>query len=588
MSGNALTVDEHIRDSIKGFSFPLNAYAWCLVEETGTVNHLHYGLFSDPEDSVEIAQQRATDYLFSLLPEPCEVLEVGVGLGTTLKRLLQLGYKAVGITPEAAQASLARQVCTQPEAVVLSRFETFEDVSARWELILFQESSQYIDPVDLFGKCSASLKPNGEIILLDEFSLVRDESSRPSLHFIEHFTALGERFGFELLHHADLSRQAALTVDCLLRMLNQHKASLVKALKITADRIGALIAANESYKENYLKGRFGYRALKFRRTGAQTRLPRWIRPGDAAAVRSLFSTAFEKTMSQALWNWKYAEDRGQAIGVWDGDKLLAHYGGVSRRVSYFGKEVLASQSADVMTRIEARRSLTKRSPLFTAAATFLEGTVGFGGRHLLGFGFPNERARLAPERLGLYSTPVGKMFELSWDLNQLRWSRFLFRCTRLNQHHKHDLLAINHCWHLMKKTVGDLIIGVRDASWLTHRYWNHPEHCYELYSIKFRTQSLPFAVVVLRRHADESTEWMDAVSAPSRMKWLIAGMQNIRDKPISRLFAWASDPLVALLPPGSETRDLNVGIPANAWTPGPSAATMQGKWWLMGGDTDFR
>jgi hypothetical protein len=24
------------------------------------------------------------------------------------------------------------------------------------------------------------------------------------------------------------------------------------------------------------------------------------------------------------------------------------------------------------------------------------------------------------------------------------------------------------------------------------------------------------------------------------------------------------------------------------WSPGPSVAELQGQWWLMGGDTDFR
>jgi hypothetical protein len=31
-----------------------------------------------------------------------------------------------------------------------------------------------------------------------------------------------------------------------------------------------------------------------------------------------------------------------------------------------------------------------------------------------------------------------------------------------------------------------------------------------------------------------------------------------------------------------------VWIPANVWSPGPSAAALQDQWWLMGGDTDFR
>jgi len=35
-------------------------------------------------------------------------------------------------------------------------------------------------------------------------------------------------------------------------------------------------------------------------------------------------------------------------------------------------------------------------------------------------------------------------------------------------------------------------------------------------------------------------------------------------------------------------RDLDVFVPANAWTAGPPIEKLIGRWWLTGGDTDFR
>jgi SAM-dependent methyltransferase len=583
-----MIVDERFMDVVKRFSFPLNVYAWCLLKETGRVCNLHYGLFIDPKESVEVAQQRSTDYLFENLPKPCRILEVGVGVGSTLKRLLQSGYAAVGITPDAEQASVARQVCGDKDAVIVSSFESFPGIREAWDLILFQESGQYIDPVDLFERCSDLLKPQGEIVLLDEFALMRSEIGEENLHFFDHFKAIGDRFGFELIEHFDLGGQAALTVDYLLSMLDKHKASLIDDLKISANQIESLVASNRRYRQYYNEGRFGYRLLKFRRSKTQSQLPRRIRSEHAQEVCALFSSVFKKEMSQALWVWKYGENRGQAIGIWDQGKLVAHYGGISRRVNYFGQEILASQSADVMASSDSRKSLSKKSAFFMAAATFLEVSVGFGRRHLLGFGFPNERARRAPELLGLYSSSVGNILELSWDLKQTSLLRLFFRCVRLNLDRSNDLVAVEHCWQLMKSTTGDYIVGIRDASWLAHRYANHPDHHYEIYAIGLKAQALPFGVVVLRRHSDGRTEWVDAVSARSRFKWLVTGLQNITDQPIGRLFAWVSELLIPLLPPGAEVVDLNVGIPSSAWTPGPSTQTLQGKWWLMGGDTDFR
>lgn len=35
-------------------------------------------------------------------------------------------------------------------------------------------------------------------------------------------------------------------------------------------------------------------------------------------------------------------------------------------------------------------------------------------------------------------------------------------------------------------------------------------------------------------------------------------------------------------------RDLGINVPANAWSAGPPIEKLIGRWWLTGGDTDFR
>ena len=88
----------------KNFTFPLNVYSHILCKDYGDFEYLHYGLFEQDDQDIRRAQQRATDLLFSHLPpSPCRILEVGIGLGTTLSKLVKAGYDATGITPDENQ-----------------------------------------------------------------------------------------------------------------------------------------------------------------------------------------------------------------------------------------------------------------------------------------------------------------------------------------------------------------------------------------------------------------------------------------------------------------------------------------------------
>jgi hypothetical protein len=292
-------------------------------------------------------------------------------------------------------------------------------------------------------------------------------------------------------------------------------------------------------------------------------------------------------MSEALWRWKYGNGRGLAVGVWEHQSLVAHYGGVSRAIMYFGRGQLASQSVDVMALKEGRPGLARQMPFFVAAATFLERTTGFGRPHLLGFGFPNTRAQRAPERLGLYTEPVGKMVGLTWNLESRDLRRFLFSARRLDLSADDDIQLVDRCWHAMQQTTRQFIVGVRDSAWVSYRFANHPEHRYEIYAVFLRGKRTPFGVVILREHADNTLEWMDAIAARKHIKWLLFGIQFLAEQRFRRLYAWISQGLQPFFAQPLEVNDLQIGIPSNGWTTGPTVGQLAGRWWLMGGDTDF-
>lgn len=570
------------------FAFPCYVYARALELEQGQVHDLHYGLHEAPDMPIADAQRRAIELLWRHLPPPCRLLEVGLGLGATLVRLVAAGYAATGIAPDATQVARARARHGETLPAVCVRFEDFHDNPGSWDALLFHESAQYIDPLDLFTRANELLAEHGEIIVLDEFALRRSAAGREHLHLLQHFIALAQRCGFELVEQLNLSREAAPTLDYMLRVVPRHAAALQHDLGVTADALAALNHSNAAHREKFADGRCGYILLKLRRTAP----PRWrvgfIDSSNAAAMRELFAEVFRRPMSDAHWNWKYGEDRGAAIGVWENGRLIAHYGGVARRIMFFGEPQSAAQSCDVMVAPAGRATLSRQGPLFLATATYLENQLGYGNPHLLGVGFPSVRAWQAPARLGLYGGPVGHMLELSWPAARSRPS-LLLALRPLDLTKAEDRADADACWKAMRADLRGMIVGVRDAETLHHRYTAHPDKAYQIFVVRRRFFGGPLGLFVLRADAEEGCELMDVVAPRAAVPRLVAHARRAAaGLGASRLFGWVVDNISAHFGPDATVHDLAINVPANAWTAGPPIENLSGKWWLTGGDTDFR
>ena len=573
---------------LRAVVFPLNVYARALELEEGQVQDLHYGLHETPDMPTALAQRRFTELLWKHLPPPCRLLEVGVGLGGTLARLVASGYAAAGITPDAAQVAFARGRHGEALPAVCARLEDFAERPGGWDALLFQESAQYIDPLALFGRADELLAERGEIIIADEFALRRAGPGRENLHLLDHFVALAGRFGFAVAEQLDLSREAAPTLDYLLRVISRHAETLQHDLGVTAQALAALSAANAAYREKYADGRYGYFLLKLRRLSR----PRWrvgrIDEACCDDMRALFAATFHHEMSPAHWQWKYGEGRGAAVGVWENQRLIAHYGGVARDILFFGEPQSAAQSCDVMVAPSGRATLSRQGPLFLAAATYLENQLGYGNPHLLGVGFPNMRAWKAPARLGLYGGPVGRMLELSWPAALGRPSPTV-AVRPLDLEREDDRAAAQACWSAMRADLVDMIVAVRDAAALHHRYVARPDKTYRIFVVRSRFSRRPLGLFVLQPDTETGCELLDVVGPLHAMPRLIAQARRAAASlGASRLYCWAVDNIGAHFGADAATRDLEVCVPANAWTAGPPIESLVGRWWLTGGDTDFR
>lgn len=312
-----------------------------------------------------------------------------------------------------------------------------------------------------------------------------------------------------------------------------------------------------------------------------------IERGDAAAVRTLFANIFRKEMPQALWDWKYARPQGAALGVWRGDELVAHYGGMGVDICFNGAPAAAAQICDVMVNPSVRHAVRKQSPFFLSTSAFLERYLGYDKRWLVGYGFPSDRHMDLAAHLKLYA-PVGRMWELHWDLPVKPAAPWLLKTHRLDratfERHRARIDALG------AQQRGDLAarIAVRkDAAFVEWRYLQHPLERYELLLVTHRITGKPIGLCVLKVES-ERVLWMEALGPLAHLPALAqiarAATWQLEQR---KLALWCGAPDVARFGNVTGAQALPITTPANVWTPGPAPDELRDRWWLLAGDTDY-
>jgi SAM-dependent methyltransferase len=242
----------------RDFYYPLNVFMHILTAEEGDVPYLHYGLFEHENESIAIAQERSTELLLEHLPKPpALLLEVGIGLGTTLARLTRMGHSAIGITPDEKQIAMVRERYGDAIRVQCVAFEQFRS-SETFDCVFFQESSQYIASDALFAKARELTR---HVIVIDEFSM----SDEGTLHRYDAFLAAAAANGFRVDEEVDLSQKAPPTVDYFLKRVPSHRGRLIADLGLTGQQVDDLLESGRTYLDSYRRGVYSYRLLVFRR-----------------------------------------------------------------------------------------------------------------------------------------------------------------------------------------------------------------------------------------------------------------------------------------------------------------------------------
>lgn len=573
----------------KDLAFPLNAYAHALLLQEGKATYPHYGLFHNETTSLQAAQQVATNLLLTKLPAPpCRILEVGIGLGSIFPLLSQQGYAVDGIAPDDQQITYIQKSLSSEVSVSYHSLEDFEAPAESFDVILFQESAQHIEPLTIFNKALDLLPLSGDLVIIDEFALEYDEAGTERLHLLNNMVALAERFGFELIEHVDLSTMAAPTLDYLLRITQIHQQRLIQDLSLSDEQLAQLDTSNRIHHSKYASGHYGYALLHFRKKTMPKWHPRILAANQMPQMLDLFKKTFNHDMTPATWQWKYGSDSAREIGVWRENQLIAHYGGIGREILFFGQPQTAVQIGDVMVDASERGTLSRKGPFFLMAATFLERYIGYGKPYLVGFGFPNERAMKVAERLGLYAE-VGRMVEFSWQPQ----SRFPLWGTRLQLIDREQTdfatTAVNECWQRMAADMPTAMIGVRDWHYLQYRYLNHPNQHYQVMLVRNRFGGQVRGVLVLR-HDPHGCEIIDIIAPLNEISLLVLHARRLAGiNGDNRLFCRITENFAAhFTAAGGIRQSLDIRIPASTWGAVPSADSLHNRWWLMSGDTDFR
>jgi 2-polyprenyl-3-methyl-5-hydroxy-6-metoxy-1,4-benzoquinol methylase len=182
------------------------------------VEHLHYGYWTKDLKvelaSLPAAQKNYTDFLMSNIPDGVKsILDVGCGMGHTAKRLTEAGYTVDCVSPSSFLAQQARALL-QGKSEIFECFYEQLQTDKRYDLVLFSESFQYIDPETAIQKTLSLVTPGGQMLICDVFKRdVQEKSPISGGHHLSTFFAAAAKHSLSLVKDLDITEETAPSRD---------------------------------------------------------------------------------------------------------------------------------------------------------------------------------------------------------------------------------------------------------------------------------------------------------------------------------------------------------------------------------------
>lgn len=573
--------------------------------EFGEARLQHYGLFAesvqaDLADSAVLqeAQRRFAEDLVELVARLAAndtILIVGDTLLSLAVSLAEAGHSIHWFGSQGlvkSELGSLENFHYEGEDFVASTAPTAVDV------LILAGSIRYLDQLALLSKSRDLIGDSGRLILFSEFLHDDSRIEYSALPNLSSFEQLSRRLGFSQIENRDLSQSAERTLQLVQPLLDKHGSALAAEIDSGAALLKDLQAEFATMREEYASDRRGFHLYVLQREWEAAY--EWANAEFAdifsfqpAEVADLFEKSFNVDFDEELWNWKYVQGDGKCVVARlnkHGD-IVAHYGGAPRKIVYFGEPSMAIQPCDVMVHPSIRKQYGRGSLFFEVAATFLEREIGNTVKHLLGFGFPNQKTMNISKRLGLYEK-TDDFVEIIYPASTEGEEAGEYAIVDYDPDDAAAREALNGLWAGMKEDYSGGILGVRDAEYILHRYVNHPfskAQQYRCVIIRRGGTEQALAFAVLKQH-EGGKLLMDLICPVAAMKGAISILkQELRESDsdaVLRLWVTRSGK-DKVCTRGAIVNELGIEIPCNSWNPGPDAELLYGAWWLTAGDMDF-
>lgn len=308
---------------------------------------------------------------------------------------------------------------------------------------------------------------------------------------------------------------------------------------------------------------------------------------ELVLIRPLFEAVFKAPVSEALLRWKYGQGRGASWTVWQDDGLVLHCGLFFRNVLLQGEPTQAAQLVDLMA-APKQSGLTRHGSPFTVLMqrllTSLPSSCNPAG---LAFGFPSDRAMRLGEHVKMYAC-VDDWMSLEFQSSDAASGP---NVRVIKKWCASDDKTVNALWGRMRNDLAAFVVGVRNSDYIRQRYLAHPEKKYLFLQIDSRWWRRPIGCVVLSQGPGQGQyEILDLICAWGDMQEVIGATQRWLHQVDGQLLTLLLTSTFAkkLAPFASQCQATQFRIMANPHMAPDGLAQLKHRWWLTGGDTDYR
>ncbi|MEJ2697024.1 MAG: methyltransferase domain-containing protein [Candidatus Sulfobium sp.] len=503
-------------DNLRELPQPFGFYRYVLKSD-----HLHFGLWGENQGiPMEDAQDSMFNRLLAFFPSsPATVLDVGCGLGLSAARLSQLGYNVTAIAPapELIRYASERYSGSGVRFKALGFLDEDNEIftADSYDVLFFQESAQYLSPLDsAIRKARLLLNNKGIVVIGDEVCYDRDVKPFTSVHMSQDFTVTLSESGFRILENEKIGEDVSPTCDFIIDQFTTRFGEIVSRFE-GADVSDNLIFYREGWKKQkewYSNKQMGYEIFVARKDSF------FMRPyaeSDEHDILPAFNRLFHVNRPLEHWYWKFRDNpygsHKVALAFSDSVPLAAHYAGYP--VPFYSAhnsppEFFSMQIGDTMTSPEVRNvGLGKTGLLARTSRYFYAKFCEEGLPFIYGFNTGHIR-KLGMRYLGYtYIRPVTYWVK---DLAKIPLKQPGLISRLLSGFTVEEVKSIDSEWDVFFRRVSPSyrFLVRREAAYLKWRYLDCPDRVHRIFSVRRRGILIGWSVFSLR---ERKLIWGDAL-----------------------------------------------------------------------------